>query len=57
MKRLQDKIALVTGGGGGIGGAIAVAYAKEGARVCVTDIKEPGMDEVLAEVEKAGGRG
>ena len=57
MNRLQDKVALITGGGGGIGGAIAVAYAKEGARVCLTDLKEPGMDRVLAEVKKAGGEG
>ena len=36
--RLKDKIAIVTGGARGIGQACAVALAREGAHVCVTDI-------------------
>jgi NAD(P)-dependent dehydrogenase (short-subunit alcohol dehydrogenase family) len=55
MKRLADKVALFTGGGSGIGGVIANAYAKEGARVCLTDLMEAGMDRVMTEVKKAGG--
>lgn len=41
MKRLQDKVALVTGSARGIGAAIAQAFVKEGAKVLVTDIDEP----------------
>lgn len=50
--KLKDKVALVTGAAGGIGAAIAVGYAKEGARVVVADIMD-GKDTVEA-VEKAG---
>ena len=38
MKKLQDKVAIVTGGAGGIGKAIAEGYVREGARVIIADI-------------------
>jgi NAD(P)-dependent dehydrogenase (short-subunit alcohol dehydrogenase family) len=57
MKRLQDKVALITGGGGGIGGAIAVAYARERANVCICDLNEKGLDDVLENVKKEGVKG
>ena len=42
MDRLKGKIAVVTGGGSGIGGAIAALFTKEGATVCVFDLKGEG---------------
>ncbi len=54
--RLNEKVALVTGGGSGIGRASALAYAKEGARVVVADVNvERGQDTVRA-IESAGGQ-
>jgi NAD(P)-dependent dehydrogenase (short-subunit alcohol dehydrogenase family) len=57
---LAGKVAVVTGGGGGIGGATAVDLAKEGAKVVVNDIgKETdgsnSADNVVKMIEKAGG--
>lgn len=42
MRRLQDKICIVTGGARGIGRAIGAAFAAEGAAVILTDIDQPG---------------
>ena len=46
MERLMEKVAIVTGGGGGIGGATARALAREGASVLVVDIDLPAAEEV-----------
>ena len=43
--RLADKVALITGSGGGQGRAAAVLFAQEGAQVVVTDIKVEGGNE------------
>lgn len=57
MTRLSGKVALVTGGGTGIGRAIAVAFAREGASVAVAGRRLEKLREVISEVQKAGGAG
>jgi NAD(P)-dependent dehydrogenase (short-subunit alcohol dehydrogenase family) len=42
MNNLENKVAIVTGAGSGIGKAVALLYASEGAKVVVTDIDERG---------------
>ena len=54
MKILENKVALVTGGGMGIGREIALAYASEGAKVVVADINAKAGNDVLAELTKKG---
>lgn len=56
MGRVEGKVALVTGGGRGLGKASAIMLAREGARVAISDRKEEGADEVVAEITKLGGQ-
>ncbi len=65
--RLQDRIAIVTGGSSGIGRGISLEFAREGARVVVADIREEPkrgkyhdqdvVTPTVAEIEKEGGQG
>jgi NAD(P)-dependent dehydrogenase (short-subunit alcohol dehydrogenase family) len=48
--RLKGKVAIVTGAGSGLGKATALVFAREGARVVVTDISQRRAEEVVAEI-------
>ena len=52
--RLDTKVALVTGGGSGIGRASALAFAREGAKVVVADVDVEGGEETVRLIEAAG---
>ncbi len=55
--RLSDKSVIVTGAGRGIGRAIALAYAREGASVCCAARTQDQVQSALADIEAVGGRG
>ena len=54
--RLQDKVALITGGGAGIGEATAKRFAEEGATVIVTDMNGDNALRVASEINASGGK-
>ena len=54
--RLKDKVAIVTGGGAGIGKAIALALVREAAHVVIVGRTKSKLDEVVKEGKAAGGR-
>jgi NAD(P)-dependent dehydrogenase (short-subunit alcohol dehydrogenase family) len=56
MKRLDGKVALITGGGTGIGAACARIFAQEGATVVITGRRKDVLEQVVKEIEKAKGR-
>jgi len=56
MGRVQDKVAIITGAGGGMGKADALLLAKEGAIVVVTDIQEEKVYQVVEEIKANGGQ-
>lgn len=55
MNRLNNKVAVITGSGSGIGRGMALKFAAEGARVVVADFSEEGGRETVRLVEEAGG--
>jgi NAD(P)-dependent dehydrogenase (short-subunit alcohol dehydrogenase family) len=54
---LEGKVALVTGGGSGIGRATAVIMAREGARVAVSDLSKDGIEATVGLINAGGGQG
>lgn len=55
MRGITDKVALVTGAGGGIGRSVAIRLAAEGAKVAVVDVKVEGGNETVKLIKDAGG--
>ena len=56
VKRFTDKVAIVTGAGRGLGRAVALKLASEGAAIVVNDVRQASADQVAAEIVAAGGR-
>ena len=52
--RLENKVAIVTGGASGIGKAIAAAYAKEGAKISIADFNEDALTKTVEEFKSQG---
>ncbi len=55
--KLENKVAIITGAGSGIGKETALLFAREGAKVIVADINEISGRETVAEIKNAGGEG
>ncbi|RUS45143.1 SDR family NAD(P)-dependent oxidoreductase [Cohnella sp. AR92] len=55
MRRLENKVAIVTGAASGMGEATVKLFAAEGAKVVAADINVPALEKVVAEVKAAGG--
>jgi meso-butanediol dehydrogenase/(S,S)-butanediol dehydrogenase/diacetyl reductase len=55
MRRLEGKIAIITGAAAGIGRASALLFVREGAKIVVVDLDEAGIQSLVQEVSAAGG--
>ncbi|WP_029421987.1 SDR family oxidoreductase [Alicyclobacillus macrosporangiidus] len=53
--KLENKVAVITGAGSGMGRAMAKLFAAEGAKVVLADIAQPALDAVVSEIREAGG--
>ena len=57
MNGIEGKVAIVTGAGRGIGQAVALGLAEEGALIVANDLDQEPLDETLAQIEAMGGKG
>jgi NAD(P)-dependent dehydrogenase (short-subunit alcohol dehydrogenase family) len=55
MGIIENKVAIITGAGSGIGKAIAILFAKEGAKVMVSDVNENGGNSTVDDIKQTGG--
>ncbi len=55
--KLENKVAIITGSGGGIGRAVALRYAREGAKCVITDIQGELAESTAKEIRNIGGSG
>lgn len=55
MKKLENKVSLITGAGSGMGRAIALLFASEGSKVVATDINQDRLDALQKEIQSSGG--
>ena len=56
MKKLENKVAIITGGNAGVGKEIAKLFASEGATVVISARRQQALDEVAKEIEEEGGK-
>jgi NAD(P)-dependent dehydrogenase (short-subunit alcohol dehydrogenase family) len=55
MKKLDNKVSIVTGAGEGIGKAIAILFAEQGSKVIATDVDQKRLDALESEIKQSGG--
>ena len=55
MRTLENKVAIITGAGSGIGKAAALLFAREGAKVVISDVVDKNGNDAVAEIKKNGG--
>ena len=55
MKKLENKVSIITGAGSGMGKAISILFAAEGSKVIAADINQERLDALKKEVSESGG--